>query len=293
VLLGSASPLVMRGVSESLAGRVGVLELGPFSAHELRSDGRGALDRGFWGGYPPVHALRSAADRATWLDAYVTTFIERDVPALAPGLSAARVRTLWMMLTHVHGGLLNVAELSRGLGVSSHTVDSHLDLLEGAFLVRRLRPYVANLGKRLTKSPKVYIRDTGLLHFLAGLRRPTELATWPQRGASFEGEVIEELTQQVAARLVRPEFFFFRTQAGAEVDLLIKHGQRLVPVDVKSGASIDPRALAGLRQCMADLSLKRGFVVYRGTERRELGRGITLVPWDEVRDGSENFGLSG
>ncbi len=248
-------------------------------------------DRTFWGGYPPVHALRGAADRAAWLDAYVTTFIERDVPALAPGLSPQRIRTLWMMLTHVHGGLLNVAELARSLGVSSHTVDSHLDVLEGAFVIRRLRPFFANLGKRLTKSPKVYIRDTGLLHFLAGLRRPPELATWPQRGASFEGEVIEELARQVSARVVRPELFFFRTQAGAEVDLLVKHGQRIVPIEVKSGAAVDPRALASLRQCMADLGLKRGFVVYRGEERREAGRGITLVPWSQVGDGTEDFGI--
>jgi predicted AAA+ superfamily ATPase len=196
-----------------------------------------------------------------------------------------------MMLTHVHGGLLNTAELARALGVSSHTVDSHLDLLEGAFLIRRLAPFFANLGKRLTKSPKVYLRDVGLLHFLAGLRSPAELAVWPRRGASFEGAVIEEVGQLASRVAVRPELFFFRTQAGAEVDLLVKVGGRIVPIEIKAGASVDPRSLAGLRQCMSDLGLRRGFVVFRGKERREVGHGITLVPWFQVCDGTETFGL--
>lgn len=292
LLLGSTSPPLMKGVSESLAGRVGILELTPFSAFELRQSRRASFDRNFWGGFPPVHARRTARERSDWLDAYVTTFIERDVPALAPRLSPARVRTLWLMLTHLHGGLLNVAELSRALGVSSHTVASHLDLLEGAFLIRRLPPFFANLGKRLTKSPKVYLRDAGLLHFLAGLRSAGELAVWPRRGASFEGQVIEEIAQLASRSATRPELFFFRTQAGAEVDLLVKDGRRIVPIEVKAGASVDLRALTGLRQCMADLGLRQGFVVYFGRERREVGHGVTLVPWVEVCAGTERFGFA-
>jgi predicted AAA+ superfamily ATPase len=152
-------------------------------------------------------------------------------------------------------------------------------------MVRRLRPYHANVQKRLTKSPKLYLRDTGLLHFLAGLRDPRELATWARRGASFEGLVIEELVAWTHDRLTRPEAFFWRTHAGAEVDLILVHGRRAVPIEIKLGAAVGPRDFAGLRQCMSDLGLRRGLVVYGGDEPRRLGGGIELVPWRTVARG--------
>jgi hypothetical protein len=189
------------------------------------------------------------------------------------------------MLTHVHGQLLNVADLARSLAVSAHTVAGDLDLLESTFMVRRLQPYFANVQKRLTKSPKLYIRDTGLLHFLAGLRQPGDLLTWPRRGHSFEGHVIEELAAWAQRRFVRPGLYVWRTQAGAEVDLLIVDGRRILPVEIKLGVTVDARSLSGLRQCMADLSLKRGYVIYTGSEPRMLGGGIELIPWDLVRAG--------
>jgi hypothetical protein len=288
VLLGSASPGLVRGVSESLAGRVAVLELTPFLHRELEGT-RAAAERWFWGGYPPVTKLRAAEQRNAWLDNYVSTFIERDLPALGLRLSPPRLRALWTMLTHVHGNLLNVSDLARSLGVSSHTIDANLDVLESTFMIRRLPPLFANVQKRLTKAPKVYVRDTGLLHFLAGLRRRDELATWARRGASFEGLVIEELAGLAAATQVRPELFFWRTAAGAEVDLIVKVGRRLLPFEIKSAASIDPRSLAGLRSCMDDLELRRGFVVYSGDVRTRLGRGIELLPWREIADGRFAF----
>ncbi len=285
LLLGSASPTLMRSVSETLAGRVAVLELTPCLASELRT-GSHAGGRWFWGGFPPVHALRDGNARGEWLSAYVSTFLERDLPALGLALPARRLRTLWTMLTHVHGNLLNTADLARSLGVSSHTVARDLDVLEGAFMVRRLQPYHANVQKRLTKSPKLYLRDSGLLHFLAGLRQPAELTTWARRGASFEGMVIEELTGLASSRLVRPQFFFWRTQAGAEVDLLLVDGRRIVPVEIKAGAAVDHYSIAGLRHCMQDLGLRRGWVVSTARERRQLGHGIEVVPWPEVVSGS-------
>ena len=284
VLTGSASPALVRTVSESLAGRVGLLELTPFRNLELAGSPQ-ARDRWFWGGYPPVHARRGARARAEWLDAYVATFLERDLPLLGVRLPAARLRTLWTMLTHVHGNLLNLADLARSLGVSSHTVSGDLEVLEGAFTIRRLPPFFANVQKRLTKSPKVYLRDSGLLHFLAGLREAGQLATWPRRGASFEGLVLEELCTAAQEALVRPGLFFWRTQAGAEVDLLIQDGPRLLPIEVKLGASVDPRSLAGLRQCLQDLGVRRGLVVYTGDERRQAGHGIELLPWAAVAAG--------
>ena len=284
LLLGSASPALMRSVSETLAGRIAWLELTPFLAVELAGTAR-AADRWFWGGFPPVHDLRESRARSEWLNAYISTFLERDLPALGLGLPARRLRTLWTMLTHVHGSLLNVSDLARSLAVSSHTVAGDLDVLEGAYMIRRLQPFHANVQKRLTKSPKLYVRDTGLLHFLAGLRRPQELATWPKRGASFEGLVIEELVALASYRLVRPEIFFWRTHAGAEVDLLIVEGQRILPVEIKLGAAVDHYALAGLRQCMKDLGLRRGWVVTTAKERRRLSADIEIIPWTEVASG--------
>jgi hypothetical protein len=284
LLLGSASPALMRSVSETLAGRIALLELTPFLTSELTGTLR-AADRWFWGGFPPIHGFREARARSEWFNAYVSTFLERDLPALGLGLPARRLRTLWTMLTHVHGNLLNVSDLARSLAVSSHTVAGDLDVLEGAYMIRRLQPFHANVQKRLTKSPKLYVRDTGLLHFLAGLRRPQELATWNKRGASFESLVIEELAALAAHRLVRPEIFFWRTQAGAEVDLLITEGRHILPVEIKLGAAIDHYAMAGLRQCMKDLGLRRGWVVTTARERRLLSAGIEIVPWAEIASG--------
>jgi hypothetical protein len=169
-------------------------------------------------------------------------------------------------------------------------VAGDLDVLEGTFMIRRLPPFFANVQKRLTKSAKLYLRDTGLLHFLAGLRAPAELETWPRRGASFEGQVIEELAAWAAERFVRPGIFYWRTQAGAEVDLLIVDGRRIYPVEIKLGAAVDARSLAGLRQCMSDLGLKRGFVVTTGEERRSIGSAIEVLPWQAIARGEVDIG---
>lgn len=152
-------------------------------------------------------------------------------------------------------------------------------------MVRRLRPYYANIQKRLTKSPKLYLRDTGLLHFLAGLRAPKDLKTWPGRGRSWEGLVVEELIALAQDTMTRPGVYFWRTQAGGEVDLLIEDGERRLPIEIKLGASLNRHDLAGLRQCMKDLSLGRGWVVTGGEERRAAGHGIEIVPWASIVEG--------
>lgn len=288
ILLGSASPTLVRSVSETLAGRIGHMELTPFRSCELR-DPHALRDRWFWGGFPPVHALRGARARGDWLDSYVATYLERDLPTMGLRLSSVRLRTLWTMLTHVHGSLLNVSDLARSLDVSMHTVNHHLDVLESTFMVRRLHPFYANVQKRLTKSSKLYVRDTGLLHFLAGLREPKELETWSKRGSSFEGLVIEELAALAADRLTRPELFFWRTQAGAEVDLLIVNGRDILPIEVKLGAAVNQYTVAGLRQCMKDLSLKRGWVICSAKERRTIGTNIEIIPWMDVARGQVEF----
>ncbi len=292
VLLGSASPAILRSVSESLAGRIGILELTPFLAREL-AGGRLAEPRWFWGGYPAVLALRTSTQRREWLASYVETFLGRDLPALGYSLPVERLRKLWTMLAHVHGGQLTVSDLAKSLGVSSHTVAGYLDLFEGAFMLRRLQPHFANVKKRLSKSPKVYLRDTGLLHHLLDLRRPEELERWPRRGQSFEGLVIEELCTRAAGIAPRPYLAYWRTLAGAEVDLLIGDGRRLVPIEIKLGQQVDARDLSGLRNCMQDLRLKHGWIVYGGEQAFRLGEGIDVVPWSAVARGDVDFGLRG
>lgn len=289
VLTGSASPALLQTASESLAGRLGLLELTPLRAVELAGTAR-AQARWFWGGYPPVHAVSGDRARAEWLDSYLATVLERDLPALGIHLPPARLRRLAAMLAHVHGNLLNASDLARSLGVSVPTVAHDLDVLEGLFLIRRLPPYHTNIQKRLTKAPKLYIRDTGLLHFLADLRRPAELDRWHRRGHSFEGLVIEELISLAHERLVRPGLFFWRTQAGAEIDLVVSAGQRLIPIEVKLG-TVDAYSVRGLRQAMADLGAGKGWIVTLTGERRAAGHDIEIVPWDDVIGGAADLGL--
>lgn len=283
ILTGSASPDLMRGVSETLAGRVGVLELTPLSAHELRNAPSASV-RSFWGGFPRVLALRSEAARSDWLESYVQTYLQRDLPNLGLRLSATRMRMLWTMLTHVHGNLLNMSDLARSLGVSVPTIQSNLDVLEHTFMVRRLPPYFANIQKRLAKTPKIYIRDTGLLHHLAGLRSVQDLDTWDRRGASFEGLVIEEVVERFKLRHPGTQAFFWGTQGGGEVDLMLVNGRRVTPIEIKYGSYVDPRQLQALRICMKDLGLERGYVIYRGRERVTLSHGITAIPWGQGAD---------
>lgn len=256
-----------------------LLELTPFLAAELAGT-RAEKDRWFWGGFPPVHALRGA-----------TVVLERDLPALGIGLPPTRLRTLVEMLVHVHGNLLNASDLARSLGVSVPTVIRDLDVLEGMFVTRRLQPFQANIQKRLTKSPKLYVRDTGLLHVLAGLRAPSELETWSRRGASFEGLVIEEIAALARERSVRPGVFFWRTEAGGEVDLILADGRRIVPIEIKLASTLDSHALRGLRQCMADLGVARGWVVTALGERTRLGKDVELVPFADVVARRCDFGL--
>ncbi|MBI3818271.1 MAG: ATP-binding protein [Planctomycetes bacterium] len=286
ILSGSATPSLIRNISESLAGRVAMLELTPFRAAELKKSQLN--DRWFLGGFPSVHEAVDDRRRILWFENYISTLIERDMPALGLRLAPQRLRSLLMMLTHVHGDLLNVSDLARSLGISASTVNHYLDILEGTFMIRRLYPHFTNIQKRLVKSPKLYIRDTGLLHFLAGLRDSRELETWNRRGQSFEGLVVEEILSLARERV--PGFYsaFWRTQAGAEVDLLLGNGRKLFPIEVKLSATLDGHAFAGIRSCMKDLGLESGWIVYGGKERRQAGD-VELVPWADVAAGKVVF----
>ncbi|HWP57034.1 MAG TPA: ATP-binding protein, partial [Candidatus Acidoferrales bacterium] len=194
VLLGSASPSLVRQISESLAGRTAFVDLAPFRWSEVRGQRRDGLQAlWFRGGFPEAFLQRDDRARRDWWDSYTRTFIERDLPALGIDVSASQMRRLWAMLAHCNGGVWNASQLAASLAVSYHTVNRYVDILEQTFLIRKLPPYFANIGKRLVKSPKLYFRDSGLLHFFLGIHSPSILDTHPARGMSWEAFIIDQL----------------------------------------------------------------------------------------------------
>jgi len=278
VLLGSASPHLMRNTSESLAGRVGFLDMTPFLAEEVPDRGR------LWirGGFPEAYLQNSDSRRTDWFEAYTRTFIERDLHQLGIEVSPVQMRKLMSMLAHVHGGLWNASELAGSLGVSYHTVNRYVEILEQTFLIRRLPPYFANLSKRLVKSPKVYFRDSGLLHYFLGVATKEDLDVHPKKGASWEGFVLEQVLGWLSLRGAAMEAYFWRTGTGSEVDLMLKKGRRLIPIEIKRHSSPQKSDVTGLVSCMADLGLKEGYVIRPGGENYSLGGGVRVITLNQL-----------
>lgn len=275
LLLGSAALDLLRQSGETLAGRVSYLALDPFDVLEA-GDTPARLDR-LWlrGGFPEGFLAPDDARSLRWREDFIRTYLERDIPQFGPRIAADRLRRLWTMLAHLQGGLLNVAQLARNLGVDVKTAGGYLDLLVDLLLVRRLPPWHANLGKRLVRSPKVYLRDSGLVHALLAIRDREGLLSHPVVGASWEGFVIENLLNVAAARGI--EGFFYRTSGGAEIDLLLAHPDgRLWAIEVKR--SLAPRPERGFHSACADLSPERRFIVYPGAETYPLAAGIEAIP---------------
>ncbi len=290
VLLGSASPALMRHVSESLAGRTAFLDLSPFRWDEVagRPGVRGLATLWFRGGFPMAFLQRSDRARQEWLESYARAFIERDLPALDIDVSAPQMRKLWTMLAHCNGAIWNASQLAASLGVSYHTVNRYVDILENTFLIRKLPPYFANVGKRLVKSPKVYFRDTGLLHYFLGIQSPGALDTHPARGASWEAFVIDHLVSAFQRAAPGSQPYFWRTAQGEEVDCLIDRGTRRVPFEIKLHSSPTAQDAQGLRRCMRDLSVSHGYLVYPGRERYSLGHGVIALPAEALLARPEN-----
>jgi hypothetical protein len=278
VLLGSASPDLVGNISESLAGRTAFLDLTPLRWSEV-SARRDARLQTLWlhGGFPDAFLARNRIARQDWLDSYVRTFIERDLRRLGIEFSPPTMRKLWTMLAHLNGGLWNASQLSASLGVTYHTVNRYVDIFERTFLVRRLQPYHANLRKRLVKSPKVYFCDTGLLHFFLGIGTTRDLDVHPARGASWEAFVVEEAISALRLEAPGAEVHYWRTATGDEVDLLLKFGSRLIPVEIKLHSAPGPPDAVGVRRCMRDLGCKRGYVVYPGSDDYSLGDCVTAL----------------
>lgn len=273
LLLGSASLALLEHSGESLAGRIRVRELDGIDITEA-SDASSLWLRG---GFP--ESLLAPSDTASmrWREDLIASYLARDVPMFAPRLPPATIERLWTMLAHAQGGVVNRSRFAESLGVSSNAVGRYLDLLSDLYLVRLLQPWSANVGKRLVKSPKVYVRDSGLLHALLGLTTPDDVLGHPVAGPSYEGWVIEQLlgvqTQAVP--------FFYRTHAGAEVDLVLTRGGRVQTlIEIKRSTS--PKQTRGLRSAIEDLKPDASFVVYPGSERYPLGDHVEVIGLHEL-----------
>jgi hypothetical protein len=269
LLLGSASPGLLRQSGESLAGRVEVLEIGGFALDEAA----GARER-LWlrGGYPRSYLAATEADSRAWRDAFISLFLERDLPQLGINVPPPAMRRFWTMLAHFNGQVWNAAEPARSLGVNESTVRRHLDWLTQTFMVRQLQPWFENLGKRQVKAPKIYFRDTGLLHALLGIADAPALAAHPKSGASWEAFALEQVLQVAAP----DEAWFWATHAGAEVDLLmIKDGRR---VGIEFKRTDAPRLTPSMRIALRDLRLDALYAVYPGERRYTLADAVEAVP---------------
>jgi predicted AAA+ superfamily ATPase len=276
LLLGSAAPALLRQASESLAGRI---ETVPLEGFRLADLGAAAQPR-HWlrGGFPLAYTARSDADSFVWRRQFLQTFLERDLPQLGFGTPAAALHRFWSMVAHYHGQIWNAADPARALGVNESTVRRYLDLMTGVFMVRQLPPWFENLGKRQVKAPKVYVRDSGLLHALLGLGTQRDLEHHPKLGASWEGYAVEEVL-----KALRPdEAYYWATHNGAEIDLVLFKGGKRIGVECKRADA--PTLTPSMRIALADLKLDRLLVVYPGERRYRLDKRVEVVPLAELVD---------
>lgn len=274
LILGSASPHLVRQASESLAGRVEFVELAGFGLDET---GAGSLER-LWlrGGFPRSFLADSEEDSLAWREGFVRTYLERDIPQLGFSIPAATMRRLWTMLAHYHGQTWNGSELGRALGLTDKTVRSYLDILSGTFMVRQLQPWFENLGKRQVKAPKIYVRDTGMLHHLLDLPSRHHLLGHPKVGASWEGFVLEEILRTFAP--AQPGFW--STHSGAEVDLVFQHRGSRLGFEMKFASA--PKLTLSMRRSKEELGIDRLYVVHAGAASFPMAEGIEAIPLSRV-----------
>jgi len=274
IILGSASPELIRQSSETLAGRVAYIELTPFLAHELEAAKRASALRDLWlrGGYPRSCLSQNVQASFTWRLDFIRTFLERDIPQFGFKIPARKLERFWQMCAHVHGQLLNSSKLGESLGVSHHTIRSYLDILDHTFIMRVLQPYETNLKKRLVKSPKIYIRDSGLLHALLGIETHNDLLGHPVYGTSWEGFVLEN----IIASLPRWRPYFYRTAAGTEMDLILEKGQHRIAVECK--ASTAPEVTKQFWNALRELNLQKAWIIAPVDEAYSIAPNVTVSP---------------
>jgi uncharacterized protein len=283
LILGSASPDLVRKASESLAGRLETISISGFSLSEV---GREKLNQ-HWlrGGFPLSYLAANDVDSQIWRKNFIQTFLERDLPQWGIQISAATLMRFWTMMAHYHGQTWNAAEASRSFGVSDMTVRRYLDILESVFMIRVLQPWYANIHKRQVKSPKIYFRDSGLLHSLLGIYSELDLYTHPKIGASWEGYTIEE-----TIKAMRPdETYFWGTHNGAELDLLLLKDGKRIGVECKRKDA--PHLTFSMKIAMEDLQLDKLMVFYPGEKNYPLAERIDVIPLIRLADTEKNFEL--
>ena len=276
LVLGSASPALIRQGSETLAGRIIYHELGGFSLQEVGMKNH----RRLWlrGGFPRSYLARSLDESDEWRHGFIRTFLERDLPQLGITISSTTLRRFWTMLAHYHGQIWKASEFARSFGVSDTTVRRYLDLLSSALVVRQLQPWYENISKRQVKAPKIYLVDSGLLHTLLNLRTFDDLQGHPKVGASWEGFVLEQLIRRLR---VRPEqCYFWATHSGAELDLLVIQGTRRLGFEIKLTTA--PRLTPSMRHALADLKLTRLHVIHSGDHTFSLHQNVRAVAFTRL-----------
>lgn len=276
LILGSASRDLIRQSSESLAGRIGYHELLGFRLEDVGIEEW----RKLWlrGGLPRSFTATSDRLSQLWLEQYIATFLERDIPQLGISIPAATLRRFWTMLCHYHGQLINYSEFSRSFGVSDMTIRKYLDILEGVFMIRLLHPWHVNIGKRLVKSPRLFIRDSGLLHHLLAIHSERDLASHNKLGASWEGFALEQAARVLNKR--KEELFFWRTHAGAEVDLFWQANGRSRAVEIKYSTA--PKLTKSMQSAVNDLNLDYLWVLYPGDKAYPLAQNVSTLPLSEL-----------
>ena len=276
LILGSASPDLVKNVSETLAGRVEFVELSGFDIREAGADAWQAL----WlhGGFPRSYITDSDDDSLAWRESFIQTFLERDIPQLGITIPSAAMRRFWTMLAHHHGQLWNASEIGRSMGLSNKTVRSYLDILTGTFMVHQLQPWYENLRKRQVKSPKIYLRDTGILHALLNIADKHSLWSHPRVGASWEGFALSQFLQ-----IVRPsQAYFWSTYSGAELDLFFLHNGRRYGVEFKFSEA--PKVTKAMHSALNDLQLEHLWIICPGPHRYPVDEKISVWPIHEIAE---------
>jgi uncharacterized protein len=279
LILGSASPELSRQASESLAGRVEIVELRGFGLNEIPGIGVGDL----WlrGGFPRSYLASSDEDSWAWRKSFIQTFLERDLAQFGFGMSPAAMGRFWTMASHYHGQIWNGSEIAASMGIAPNTARAYLDALEQTFMVRRLLPWHANVGKRLVKTPKIYFRDSGLFHTLQGIATAANLQTHPKLGASWEGFALEETMRALGVR----DAYFYAVHSGAELDLFLTWRGKRLGIEFKRKDA--PKLTRSMRIAMEDLKLDALWVVYPGTREYELGERVIVRPLSGFGRGEE------
>jgi predicted AAA+ superfamily ATPase len=272
IILGSASRDLIRQGAETMAGRIGFYYLSGFSLDDIGTENMNRL----WlrGGYPRSYLTETDTTSMLWLDNYITTFLERDIPQLGITIPSHTLRKFWIMISHYHGQIINYSELGRAFGISDHTVKKYLNIFEGTFMIYQLMPWYANVGKRLVKSPKLYIRDSGIFHKLQSIDSYDQLTSHNKIGSSWEGFAMEIIINRL--ELKRESLFFYKTHSGAELDLLFQKGGKNIGIEFKYADA--PKKTKSMMSVINDLQLDILYVLYPGNEMYRLDEKIIVFP---------------